>query len=257
VVGWLGVVFWQLYKHRRLTKPQIRMLAGGVLCAAVLIPASIKVCGKDSYAEFYTHTLKVHDQTPLTNHMGLRVLLAQKIPFEIPALGIGVGPQSGRMKYTEDNRLSDAFDTWKRMRNDRYALLKPIGYALSALALGFYVYVARRMKNMWLALCAAQVFVILLSQLTCYYYSFMILSAPMTRVKPLRKLFELSLFGFAIVSQFAFQTFRFNDDKYWVLTLLCFVQTFGMLVALAPRSLWEKIRAKLPFLKPAETAPQA
>lgn len=255
VVGWLGVVGWQLYKHHRLTKQQLQMLAGGVLCAAVLIPASIKVCGVDSYKEFYTHTLKVHDQTPLTNHMGLRVLIAQKLPFELPSLGLGIGPDSGRMKYTEDNKLSDAFSKWKQMRNDRYAKFKIVGYALSALTLVFFLYVARRMKNMWLALCAAQVFVIMLSQLTCYYYSYMILSAPLTRVKPLRKFYELSLFGFVVVSQFAFQTFRYNDDKYWVLTLLCLALNLSQMVALAPASLWVQIQDKLPFLKPRTPQP--
>ncbi len=256
VVGWLGVVFWQLYKHHRLTKQQLQMLAGGVICAAVLIPASIKVCGADSYKEFYSHTLKVHDQTPLTNHMGLRVLIAQKLPFEIPAIGLGVGPESGRMKYAEDNRLSDAFSKWKQGRNDRYAKYKYVGYALSAMMLGFFVYVAKRMKNMWLALCAGQVFVIMLSQLTCYYYSYMILSAPLTRVKPLRKFYELSMFGMALISQFAFQTFRYNDDKYWVLTLLCLALNFMQLAALAPRTLWLTLREKMPFLRVFEVSPQ-
>lgn len=259
VVGWLAVVFWQLVKHKRLTSQQLRMLAGGTAAAAVLLSASIYVCGKDSYKDFATHTLKVHDETPLTNHMGLRVLLAQKTPIEVPSLGIGVGPTSGRMKYTEDNRLSDAFSVWKKMRNDRYAMLKPIAWGINALLLAFFFYVAKRMKNMWLAMCAAQVFVITLSQLTCYYYSYMILGAPMTRVKPLRKFYELWLFGFAIVSQFAFQTFRYNDDKYWILTLLCLALNLGQLIALAPSSLWEKIRAKLPFLKAPESpavAPQ-
>jgi len=39
------------------------------------------------------------------------------------------------------------------------------------------------------------VFVILLSQLTCYYYSFMILGAPLIKVKPLKQPVELTLFG--------------------------------------------------------------
>lgn len=249
VVGWLGVAGWQLVRHRRLTKPQLRMLAGGTLAAAVLIPASIWVCGKDAYPQFYEHTLKVHDQTPLTNHMGLRVLIAQKTPIEIPPLGIGVGKESGRMKYAENKALSDPFDDWKQMRNDRYAKYKYVGYALTALILAFYVWVLKRMKNMWLALCTSQVFAILMSQLTCYYYSFMILGAPITKVKPLRRPMELSLFGFAIVSQVGWRVFRFNDDKYWVLSLLSLVFCLGIVVVFAPPKFKAWWKEKLPFLQ--------
>ncbi|MBK8251662.1 MAG: hypothetical protein IPK82_03220 [Polyangiaceae bacterium] len=249
VVGWLGVVGWQLWRFKRLTKEQWRMLLGGTLAAGVLISTSVYMCGKDSYPSFYEHTLKVHDQTPLTNHMGLRVMIAQKTPVEIGFLGIGNTATSGRMKYTEDKNLRDPFDTWKRMRNERYAKYKYVGYAFSALALAFMVYVLRRVKNMWVALCAAQVFVILLSQLTCYYYSYMILSAPMTRIKTLRRPLEIVLFGFCLVSQVTFRSFRFNDDKYWMLTLICLLLNFGTLAALAPRSLWHKLEEKMPFLK--------
>lgn len=255
VMGWLGVAGWQLVKHRRLTRPQLRMLAGGTLAAAVLIPASIYVCGKDAYPQFYEHTLKVHDQTPLTNHMGLRVLFAQKTPIEIEPLGIGVGKDSGRMKYSENKALSDPFDDWKRMRNERYAKWKPVAYGISALVLVFFFYVLRRMKNMWLALCVSQVFAILLSQLTCYYYSFMILSAPITKVKPLRRPMELSLFGFAIVSQVGWRVFRFNDDKYWILTLLSLVFCLGLVVVFAPPRFKAWFREKLPFLFPEAPPP--
>jgi hypothetical protein len=258
VVGWLGVAGWQLVKHKRLTKPQLRMLAGGTLAAAVLIPASIYVCGKDAYPQFYVHTLKVHDQTPLTNHMGLRVLLAQKLPFELrlsDSLAIGVGKDSGRMKYSENKALSDPFDDWKRMRNERYAKLKPVAYAIIALTMALFLYVLRRMKNMWLALCLSQVFVILMSQLTCYYYSFMILSAPIARVKPLRHPVELSLFGFAIVSQVGWRVFRFNDDKYWILTLISLIFCYGLIVVFAPPPFKAWFRERLPFLFPGSAKP--
>jgi hypothetical protein len=213
--------------------------------------------GVDAYKQFKVHTLEVHDRTPLTNHMGLRVLLAQKLPFQIEPLGIGVGPQSGRMKYTEDNKLSDAFEVWKRMRNERWDRLKPIAYAINALTLAFFLYITRRMKNMWVALCSAQIFVMTLSQLTCYYYSFMILSAPLTRLKGFRRNLEVSLFGFSIVSLFGWRIFGHNDDKYWVLSLLSILFGYGLLFALVPSSVWVKLREKLPFLKGRTDAPQS
>jgi len=232
VIGWLVVAGAQLVKHKNLTKPQLRMLLGGVLAAAALVPASIEIAGKDSYREFYRHTLEVHDRTPLTNHMGLRVLVSQKLPFEIAVhrgpidLEINTGQQSGRMKYTKDDKLTDPFDLWKRMRNERYARLKAVAYAIVALSFLYFVFVVRRIKSMWIAQCLAQIFVILLAQLTSYYYAFMILLGPLTRAK--RQL-EAPIFGFAALSQFVFIVFYWNDDKYWSLTAISLVFCYGLL----------------------------
>ncbi|MEZ4298863.1 MAG: hypothetical protein R3B70_28195 [Polyangiaceae bacterium] len=248
VVGWLGVAGWQIYRHKRLTKEQLRMLVGGTVAAAALIGASVYVCGKDAYPSFYEHTLKVHDQTPLTNHMGLRVLIAQKTPIEIRPLGIGTDRSSGRMKYAEDRSLLDPFETWKKMRNDRYAKYRYIGYGISALTLAFFFWVLRRVKNMWIALCTSQVFVIMLSQLTCYYYSYMIITAPLTKIKPLRRPLELSMFGFAIVSQFTWRAFRFNDDKYWMLTAISLVYTLGIIAVFADPDTKAWVQGKLPMV---------
>src|SRR5262249_7604921 len=163
-------------------------------------PVSMAVAGRDSYSQFYKHTLKVHDQTPLTNHMGMRVLVATKAWVQIKPLGIGTTAASGRMEFTKDNKLIDPFSVWKRMRNERYEKYKLIAYALTAMTLAFFVYVTRRIKNLWVAQCLAQVFIILMSQLTCYYYSFMILSAPLTR---LRRSMEIPLFALAVMTQVA------------------------------------------------------
>ncbi|WP_437947402.1 hypothetical protein WME98_42570 [Sorangium sp. So ce296] len=206
VIGWLTVAGIYLVRHKRMARSHVQVLIGGVLAAAVLIPVSMKVSGKDSYKQFYEHTLKVHDQTPLTNHMGLRVLVGHKP---------GTGVESGRMKYTKDTKLVDPFEVWKRMRNERYARYRWVAYGIIAASFAGFVYVCRRIRSLWVAQCLAQIFVILLSQLTCYYYSFMILSAPLTRLK---RQIEVPLFGLAALSQFIWITFYYNDDKYTALT---------------------------------------
>lgn len=206
VIGWLTVAGIYLVRHKRMARSHVQVLIGGVLAAAVLVPLSMKVSGKDSYVQFYEHTLKVHDQTPLTNHMGLRVLVAHKP---------GAGVESGRMKYTKDTKLVDPFEVWKRMRNERYARYRWVAYGIIAASLAAFVYVCRRIRSLWVAQCLAQIFVILLSQLTCYYYSFMILTAPLTRLK---RQIEVPLFGLAALSQFIWITFYYNDDKYTALT---------------------------------------
>jgi hypothetical protein len=262
VIGWLVVAGAYLVKHRRMAKHHVRMLIGGTAAAAVLIPLSLHVAGKDAYQQFYHHTIEVHDQTPLTNHMGLRVLIAQKTPFEINEptikvgsseikipIRVGVGGSSGRMKYTQDGKLRDPFEVWKRMRNERYARLKLVAYGIIALSFAFFVYVVRRVRSMWIAECLAQIWIILLSQLTCYYYSFMILAAPLTKVK---RGIEAPLFGLAALSQFVWMAFNFNDDKYWVLTLITLAFCYGLICAFAPRALGTTFRGLLGRKDPGE-----
>jgi len=236
-IGWLVVAGHQLARQRSLTRPQWRVLAGGTLAAALLIPASTLVAGAEAYPAFYRHTLEAHDATPLTNHMGLRVLVSQKLPFEIKPLGIGVGVQSGRAKYTMDNRLTDPFDLWMRMRSERYDRLRPVAYLTTLLSLAGFIVAVRRLRSLWIAQCLALVFVILMSQLTSYYYVFMILLAPLTKAS--RRL-EVPLFGFAAVTQFAFMAFPWNDDKYWVLTLVSLVFCYGVLCAFGRGALARK-----------------
>jgi hypothetical protein len=256
VVGWLVVVGYQLARHKNLTMPQWKLLAGGTLAAALLIPASIKVTGADSYKDFYQHTLKVHDTTPLTNHMGLRVMVSQKLPFEIPWIGVGTGPSSGRMKYTKDDKLTDPFDVWKRMRNERYAKYKLVAYGIVALSLVYFAFVARRLKSMWITVCLAQVFMILMSQLTSYYYVFMILLAPLTKAK---RILEAPLFGFAALSQFVFIIFYWNDDKYWALTAISLIFSYGVMAVFLPQSERDRIVRRLGFRvpEPQPAAPDA
>jgi hypothetical protein len=180
------------------------------------------------------HTLTVHDQTPLTNHMGLRVLIGHDI---------GSDKESGRMRYTKDTSMTDPFETWKRMRIERYKDYKPVAYALLATSLFAFVAVLRRTRSLWIAQCLAQVWIILLSQLTCYYYSFMVALAPITR---LRRDLEIWIFGFAALSQVIWRVFGFNDDRYTVLTLVSLVLCYGVIFALAPR---EQDAKEAPFAR--------
>lgn len=242
VIGWLTVAGVYLFKHKRMAKQHQQVLLGGVLAAAVLIPVSLKVAGKDSYQQFYHHTIQVHDHTPLTNHMGLRVLVSHNLnPF------VWNGPKSGRMKFVKDTKLTDPFQVWKDMRNERYEKYKGVAYAVILASFAAFVWMIRRIKSLWIAECLGQVFIILLSQLTCYYYSFMILCAPLTKVK--RQL-EAPLLGFAALTQFVWISCYWNDDKYTGLTAISLVFCYGMFCVFWPR------RAKLEEAAPgAPTSP--
>jgi hypothetical protein len=147
------------------------------------------------------------------------------------------------MRYTKDVALTDPFETWKKMRVDRYRDYKPVAYTLLATSLLAFVAVLRRTRSLWIAQCLGQVWIILLSQLTCYYYSFMILTAPVTR---LRRDLEIWLLGFAALSQVIWRVFGYNDDRYTMLTLGSLVVCYAIIFALAPR---EQDAAETPFAR--------
>ena len=113
--------------------------------------------------------------------------------------------------------------------------------AIVLLFVGIFAIATRRIRPLWVAMCASPLFVVLLAQLTCYYYSFLILGAPLARVRPLRRPVELSLFGFVVLSQVANRSFFWNDDKYWMLTLLSLGLSTTLVVALAPKGSWKRI----------------
>jgi hypothetical protein len=273
VIGLLIVVGWSIARKHKMTQEQLQMLLGGTLSAAVLIPLSIAVSGPRSYLDFYKHTLEVHDQTPLTNHTGLRVLIAHDIPRQAIAQVIdaaegaaesmqksgwvseekaqnfikkihndnAASKASGRMKFTRNNTLKDPFEVWKQMRNDRYKRYRYVGYAIIALTLALSIYIHRRIKTLWIAQCLGQIWMILLAQLTCYYYSFMILLAPLTKV---RRDLEAPIFGLALLTQFIFRLSYYNDDKYTALTLVSLIFLYGVFFALVPKSEIEKYFGK-------------
>ncbi|MBL8741613.1 MAG: hypothetical protein JNK04_10980, partial [Myxococcales bacterium] len=225
VLGWLVVAGWYVVKHKRMKREHLRMLAGGTLAAALLIGTSLAVVGKDSYQKFFHHTLKVHDQTPLTNHMGLRVLIGHDL---------GMDKSSGRMRYAKEPARLDPFATWKNMRVQRYIDYKPVAYTLMASTFLAFALVLRRVKSMWVAQTLGGIWIILLSQLTCYYYSFMLLSATVTR---LRRDLEVYIFAFCAISQVGWRFLGYNDDKYDYLTLASLILLFFLLLAFAPREL--------------------
>lgn len=130
------------------------------------------------------------------------------------------------MQYTRDNKKLDPFEDWKTMRNERYEKYKAFAYLIMAGTLAFFVFVVRRMKSLWVAQCLGQIFIILGSQLTCYYYSFMILAAPLIK---LRRQIELGLFALAAITQIIWMNSYWNDNKYTLLTIVSLIFCYVMI----------------------------
>jgi hypothetical protein len=269
VIGTLVPFIAHIVRRRGIHRDHKQMLLGGVMAAALLVPVSSLVSMKhdggplldrlvDPYKSFYEHTLKVHDKTPLTNHMGLRVIIAHKF-FEFQAPGLrhadereiwknGLSPQarnligwsaafklpvrlatgtgSGQMEWVRDDKLVDPFKVWKEMRNDRYDHYRYVAYGVVLASLLLFGLIVWRVRSLWVAQCLGQVFIILLSQLTCYYYSFMLLGAPLIK---LRKPVELGLFGVAAVTQIIWMNSYWNDNKYTLLTIVSLVWCYVLI----------------------------
>ena len=68
-------------------------------------------------------------------------------------------------------------------------------------------------------------------------------------------LVALSLFGLALLSQLAWRIFYWNDDKYWMLTLLSLAVCYGFVAALAPARPWGRIQEWLGLGKGAKERP--
>ena len=252
-VGLGGAGLYQLVAPRMHLVHQ-QVLAGGLFAAMVLVPTSWAVAGTDSYQQFFEHTIKVHDHTPLTNHMGLRVLVGVR-PGCISDFPKGwcTGPGSGRMKWVTDNKLPDPFEPWKRMREERYAKYRLVAYGLIAASFLAFAFVVRRTRSLWVAQCLGQIWIMLLSQLTCYYYSFMILVAPLTR---LRRQLEAPLFGLAALSQLIWVSSNFYDDRYTALSFASLAFCYFMLWTFGRKNDVAKLRARL-GIKPAAPTPPA
>jgi hypothetical protein len=166
--------------------------------------------------------------------MGLRVLIAHKV---------GTGPSSGRAMYVKDDKLADPFEVWKNLRNERWDKYKGIAYAIVALSLVFFAWVVRRVKSMWIALCLGQIFIILMSQLTSYYYAFMVITAPLTKAK--RQL-EVPFLGLAAVTQLIWGAFGWFDDKSAAVTLVTLLFCYGLVCAFAKQGSIAKLFGRAP-----------
>src|SRR5262249_17340754 len=102
--GWAVVAGVYVWKHKRMAPHHLRVMLGGLGATAALFSISVAVAGWPSYSEFTRHIL-LHNRTPLTNNMGVQTVLAHSA--------------EGRMELVQDEKHTDPFDDWKRMRTDR------------------------------------------------------------------------------------------------------------------------------------------
>jgi hypothetical protein len=155
-----------LLKHRRFAKDHLRVFMGAAVTAIVLVTSSIAVAGNDAYPGFVEH-IALHHRTPLTNNMGLSVLLSFT-----PA---------GRAELTRDKKLLDEFGKWAEVHRVALAKRRPMYLSLNAFFALVFVMTVRRIKSLWIAMALSVLLLVTIPTLTCYYYSFFIIPALLAR----------------------------------------------------------------------------
>ena len=161
------------------------------------------VAGPNSYTEFYQHTLHTHDNTPLTNHMGLKSIMAHT--------------WEGRMRFGRNDNLDDPFQEWKQGRIDRNEAQKPIRWAIIGLIGIWMAWNLRRTKLLWVGTIMSVPLMMCTTELTCYYYSFFMIAAALIRQRPT---FGPALLAVSGASQIVLHWFYWVDDKFVAMSYL-------------------------------------
>lgn len=214
----------------RLVHPDHRRLIGGcVLALVTLVPASVVVCGPNAYRDFYEHTLKTHSGTPLTNHMGLPAMM--------------VHSWEGRMRFGRDDNFSDPFQDWKRGRNERFDRIKPLWIAILVGLFAWTVWALRRTKLLWVGTALSLPLVMSIENLTCYYYSFFIVGAVLTAVRPMLAVPFLVASGLGKTLQYAPNGFYWGDDRWIAQTAIYFLLSILLLVGYSRPFSMERLKA--------------
>lgn len=188
-----------------------RFISGGIAGLLVLCSASVAINGVDAHTRFLGNTFK-HAETPLTNHMGLPTLLSYR-PSTV-----------GR--HTKDASLEDPWAHWKQFRKDT----KHDRRWLHRLILfGMFVLLAlagRRMAG-WAVLASSTILIIGFFELTCYYYSFVVLMAPLA-IERLR--YTSALIGM-VMAGLIIQFFAgWYDEQYLWETAVCLLALLYIII---------------------------
>jgi hypothetical protein len=149
-------------KHRELERRFLRFFMGAAVAVAILVPISVVTAGgPQAYPAFIRNTIK-HSETPLTNYMGLRTVVNYR-PSEV-----------GRLM--RNDQLVDAWSRWKEARLKSFREARPLYFGIIICYL-VLIGLAVRGVDPWVATALSATLIAFGAELTCYYYSFLIVVA--------------------------------------------------------------------------------
>jgi hypothetical protein len=204
IVGVLLKALMKMWSERTLTpSPGHRRFALGCVAAlALLVTASAVVAGSWTAWSGFIDNSRKHADTPLTNHMGLKTVVA----------------------YDHDTRArlsaplgleEDPFLVWKEARR---RVFEERVYLFAGLVLGFLILLARAVKNEedWVAAVLAVGLVPVATELTCYYYSvFLAFGFLWAR----RESIGVGLCALAALTCLIATLFDWNDEQYTAMSV--------------------------------------
>jgi hypothetical protein len=202
-----------------------RFFVGAVLATALLVGGSAWAgFGVSSYRSFAEH-VSMHARTPITNHMSLRALLS-------------FAPAERLAKL--DLADSSATSAWPAARRARLAARWPWQVLSVALIVFAFARCVWRVRTLWIALALGFPLIMAFTDPSSYYYSMVVLIAPLSRA---RRSIEVMLLGLAAGGQLLMLQMPFIDERYVALSALYLL--FGcVLIVLFSRPLrWGKSRS--------------
>ncbi len=214
---------WVGERRIRLGAPVRRFLVGGALAVATLVPASIALApghGAGAFVEFIDNSRK-HLETPLTNNMGLRTVVAYSART--------------RARVTVDPSLPEPFGRWKDARRHTFGERKLLYFAALAAMLALVAWAARPLPE-WVALVLGVGLIPFLAELTCYYYSFLLAFAFLW---PRRPLIGVGLCAVSALSCATPWIAWWDDARYF--NISCYVLAFVVLATIHTR--WPQLGA--------------
>ncbi len=156
-------------QKREWDRRWVRMFAGAALAVALLVPISFATSGGPTiYAQFIRNTAK-HSETPLTNHMGLRTVIDFR-PSET----------ADRMNTPG---MTDPWLRWKQARLKAFHESIPL-YVSLVICYLVLIGLAIRGVDPWVTVALSVTVIAVGSELTCYYYAFLIFPALLYAVVP-------------------------------------------------------------------------
>jgi hypothetical protein len=222
--------------QRPEVKAHLRFLGGAALAAALLVPLSLPVVGGPGAWQAFLANSRKHESTPLTNHMGLRMVLTWK-----PA-------EAGR-------HLVDPFDVdpWLRWREARLAAwreVRPVAVILAAAALVLLGRAARRRPEPWIAAALGTLWIAFAVDLTSYYYAFILVPALLWVEKRSVGIALLALAAFSELASLPLLIMPdWRDEQYTLISCATVLVFSGILVAFGRPTVYQ------PFTSIADVLP--
>jgi hypothetical protein len=208
----------ELVRRRRIAPELRRFFGGALLSATLLLGASAwSGYGVASYRGFAQH-ISMHARTPITNHMSLRALLSFAPEQRLAKLNMSDG---------------SATSAWPAARRARLAARRPWLLLSAAVIVLAFARCVWRLRTLWIALALGFPLVMALSDPSAYYYSMVVLIAPLSRA---RRSIEVMLLGLAAGGQLLMLQMPQIDERYVALSAL-YLLFACVLIALFSRPL--------------------